>query len=86
MRTTRYERIATSNSSDPTAEGAIYHVVHSRRALRENGIEITSLHNHLLNDETRLFFMHFWGNEDAVKLARGLRAALDKTNSRRAAH
>ena len=55
------------------------------RALRENGIEITSLHNHLLNDEPRLFFMHFWANDDAVKLARGLRAALDKTNSRRAA-
>lgn len=55
------------------------------RALRENGIEITSLHNHLLNDEPRLFFMHFWANDDALTLARGLRAALDKTNSRRAA-
>jgi hypothetical protein len=51
------------------------------RALRENGIEVTSLHNHMLNDEPRLFFMHFWANDDAVKLARGLRAALDKTNS-----
>lgn len=54
------------------------------RALRENGIEITSLHNHLLTEEPRLFFMHFWANDDALKLARGLRAALDKTNSRRA--
>ena len=52
-------------------------------ALRANGIEVTSLHNHLLTDEPRLFFMHFWGNDDAVKLARGLRAALDRTNSRR---
>lgn len=51
------------------------------RALRENGIEVTSLHNHMLNDEPRLFFMHFWANDDAVKLARGLRAALNKTNS-----
>jgi hypothetical protein len=51
------------------------------RALGENGIEVTSLHNHMLNDEPRLFFMHFWANDDAVKLARGLRAALDKTNS-----
>lgn len=51
------------------------------RALRENGIEVTSLHNHMLNDEPRLFFMHFWANDDAAKLARGLRAALDKTNS-----
>lgn len=54
------------------------------RALRENGIEISSLHNHMLNDEPRLFFMHFWANDDALKLARGLRAALDKTNSAKA--
>ena len=54
------------------------------RTLRENGIEVTSLHNHLLNEEPRLFFMHFWANDDALKLARGLRAALDKTNSRKA--
>jgi len=53
------------------------------RALRENGIEVTSLHNHLLQDEPRLFFMHFWANDDAVRLARGLRAALDLTNSSR---
>jgi len=53
------------------------------RALRQNGIEVTSLHNHLLNDEPRLFFMHFWANDDAVKLARGLRAGLDATNSQR---
>ena len=51
------------------------------RALRENGIEVTALHNHMLNDEPRLFFRHFGANDDAVKLARGLRAALDKTNS-----
>jgi hypothetical protein len=51
------------------------------RALRENGIELTSLHNHMLTEEPRLFFMHFWANDDAVKLARGLRAGLDKTNS-----
>ncbi len=51
------------------------------RALRENGIEATSLHNHALFDEPRMFYMHFWANDDAVKLARGLRAALDKTNS-----
>jgi hypothetical protein len=49
------------------------------RALRQHGIEVTSLHNHLLTDEPRLFFMHFWANDDA--LARGLRAALDETSS-----
>jgi hypothetical protein len=53
------------------------------RALRENGIEVTALHSHMLGEEPRLFFMHFWANDDAVKLARGLRAALDKTNSAR---
>jgi hypothetical protein len=55
------------------------------RALRENGIEVTSLHNHLLTETPRLLFMHFWANNDAVTLARGLRAALDKTNSRQQA-
>jgi hypothetical protein len=55
------------------------------RALRENGIETTALHNHLLTEEPRLFFMHFWANDDALKLARGLRAALEKTNSKRPA-
>jgi len=51
------------------------------RALRENQIEVTALHSHMLMEEPRLFFMHFWANDDAMKLAKGLRAALDKTNS-----
>ena len=51
------------------------------RALRENGIEVTALHSHMLTEEPHLFFMHFWANDDAIKLAHGLRAALDKTNS-----
>jgi Domain of Unknown Function (DUF1259) len=50
------------------------------RILRDNGIEVTALHNHMLDDEPRLFFMHFWANDDAAKLARGLRSALDKVN------
>ena len=55
------------------------------RALRAAGIEVTSLHNHMLTDEPRLFFMHFWANDDAVGLARGLRTALELTNSVRTA-
>jgi hypothetical protein len=51
------------------------------RALRAGGIEVTAIHNHMLTEQPRLFFMHFWANDDAVKLARGLRAAVDKTNS-----
>lgn len=47
-------------------------------ALRANGIEVTALHSHMLDEEPRLFFMHFWANDDAIKLAKGLRAALDK--------
>ena len=52
-------------------------------ALRENGIQVTALHSHMLTEEPRLFFMHFWANDDAVKLAQGLHAALDKTNSKK---
>jgi len=52
-------------------------------ALRENGIRVVALHNHLTDEEPRLFFMHFWAEDDAVGLARGLRAALDQTNSAR---
>jgi hypothetical protein len=48
--------------------------------LRANGIAITALHSHMLNDSPHLLFMHFWANDDSMKLARGLRAALDKTN------
>jgi hypothetical protein len=50
-------------------------------ALLANGIEVTALHNHMLDEQPRLFFMHFWANDDAIKLAKGLRAALDKTAS-----
>jgi hypothetical protein len=48
------------------------------KALRANGIEVTALHSHMLDEQPRLFFMHFWANDDAIKLAKGLRAALDK--------
>jgi hypothetical protein len=48
------------------------------KMLRANGIEVTALHSHMLNEQPRLYFMHFWANDDAIKLAKGLRAALDK--------
>ncbi len=54
------------------------------RALREHGIPVTAVHNHALGDNPRLFYMHFWANDDAVKLAKGLKAALDLTNSKKA--
>lgn len=48
------------------------------RALRENGIEVTAIHSHMLDEQPRLFFVHFWANDDAVRLAKGLQAALAK--------
>jgi hypothetical protein len=51
------------------------------RALRQHGIDVTAIHNHGLQDSPRLFYMHFWANDDAGMLARGLKAALDLTNS-----
>ena len=51
------------------------------RELLKSGIAVSALHSHMLTEEPRLFFMHFWANDDAVKLAKGLRAALDQTAS-----
>ena len=51
--------------------------------LRSNGIDVTALHTHMLMEQPRLFFMHFWAVDDALKLARGLRAALDKTPAKK---
>ena len=50
--------------------------------LSENGIEVTAIHSHMTDEQPRLYFMHFWAVDDAAKLARGLRAALDRTNRR----
>ena len=61
--------VLTSDEVDPVLQ-----------ALRKNGIEVTALHSHMLNEQPRLFFMHFWANDDSHKLATGLRAALDKVD------
>jgi hypothetical protein len=53
------------------------------RTLRQHGIGVTAIHNHGLNDTPRLFYMHFWAVDAPEKLAQGLKAALDQTNSRR---
>ena len=53
------------------------------KALVENGINVTAIHNHMLYDEPRLFMLHFWGVGDPGKIAAGLKAALDKTNSKK---
>jgi len=51
------------------------------RTLVQYGIDVTAIHNHGLMDTPRLFYMHFWANDDPVKLAQGLKAALSQTNS-----
>jgi hypothetical protein len=52
------------------------------RTLHDHGIAVTAIHNHALADEPRLFYMHFWAHDDAVRLAQGLHAALDQTHHR----
>jgi hypothetical protein len=51
--------------------------------LAQNGIQVTAIHMHMLNEQPKLFFMHFWANDDALKLARGIRAAVSQTSSKR---
>ena len=48
------------------------------RAFRANGIDVTAIHSHMLDEQPRLFYVHFWANDDALKLAKGLREAIDK--------
>jgi hypothetical protein len=54
------------------------------KALRQHGIEVTALHSHMVDETPRLYFMHFWANDDAQTLAGGLRASLDLMNLKRA--
>jgi Domain of Unknown Function (DUF1259) len=51
------------------------------RTLRSSGIDVTAIHSHMLTEQPRIIFMHFWANDDAIRLAKALRAALDKTAS-----
>jgi hypothetical protein len=51
------------------------------KVLRANAIEVASIHNHLLDNEPQLVFMHFWAHGAAIDLAKGLRVALDRIGS-----
>src|SRR3989442_756206 len=53
------------------------------KTLGQHGVDVTAIHNHALLDMPRLFYMHFWANDDPTKLAQALKAALDHTNSRK---
>ena len=79
--------VATAINFQPTGDGKAAitgdfvlrdaEVSRVMRVLRSNGIAITALHSHMVGEQPHLYFMHFWANDDAVRLARGLRAALD---------
>lgn len=49
------------------------------KALIENGIEVVAVHNHMVHEQPRIFFLHYWGTGPAESLAQGLKAALDQT-------
>jgi len=49
------------------------------RTLKSNGIDVTAIHSHMLTEQPRMIFVHFWANDDALKLAKALRSALEKT-------
>ena len=49
------------------------------KALVSHGIEVVAVHNHMIHEQPKVFFLHYWGVGNAEELARGLRAALDAT-------
>jgi hypothetical protein len=60
-------------------ENEVEHVI---KSLIENNIEVVALHNHMVHEKPRIFFLHYWGTGNAEQLAKGLRAALDKTGKK----
>lgn len=52
------------------------------QALVENGIEVVAVHNHMVHEQPRIFFLHYWGVGSVQQLANGLRAALDQTGKK----
>jgi hypothetical protein len=56
------------------------------KALVENGIEVVAVHNHMIHEQPRIFFLHYWGVGNSEQLAKGLRAALDQTGKKGTMH
>ncbi len=52
------------------------------KALIENGIEVVAVHNHMVHEQPKIFFLHYWGTGNAEQLAKGLKAALDQTGKK----
>ena len=79
MRLRRYQLRGAAQYAQPhpyTTSESSYEVRAVQRTLRANHITITALHSHMTGESPRLLFMHFWAVDDAMVLARGLRAAL----------
>jgi len=56
------------------------------KALVENGIEVVAVHNHMVHEQPRIFFLHYWGVGNAEQLATGLKAAIDQTGKKQSGH
>lgn len=69
------EKVAVAGDFTMTAD----EVAPAIKALIENDIEVVAVHNHMVHENPRIFFLHYWGVGQAEKLAKGLRKALDKT-------
>jgi hypothetical protein len=56
------------------------------KALVENGIEVVAVHNHMVSEQPKVFFLHYWGIGNAEQLAKALRSALDQTGKKPSGH
>jgi len=56
------------------------------KALVENGIEVVAVHNHMVHEQPRIFFLHYWGVGNAEQLGKGLKAALNETGKKQMTH
>ena len=52
------------------------------QAMRQGGVDIVAVHNHMLTEEPRTFFLHYWGTGPAAHLAKTVRAAFDQVRAR----
>jgi hypothetical protein len=48
------------------------------QTLRRHGIKVVALHNHMLDEDPRIFFLHYWGTGKPQNLAQAFRDALDQ--------
>jgi hypothetical protein len=54
------------------------------KSLRNSGINVVAIHNHMTHEEPRLIFLHYWGIGSTTDLAKGVKAALDLTKAKTA--